>query len=160
MNITRDVDPAPRVVVAARGGPTRYRVGMAIYSPREPKPAKSRRSEPIGWLVKMMAAIWAGMFGFGFLMAVFDGGLPGGQACGRLALTSLLLCLLVAVSMRLRPDNKALRVLGAAVVGFPAGVLALGVMVPHNPWPPAAPVWWIFGCIFSVSFAWGTFKPD
>jgi hypothetical protein len=103
---------------------------------------------------------WAGFFVLGVVMALYDGALPDGPACGRLALTSLLCCLLAGVGVRYRPDNRAARALAAAALGFPFGVVALGVVTPLEPWPPAAPMWWIFGLVFAFGFAWSVISPE
>jgi hypothetical protein len=137
---------------------------VALYSPSGPKPSQAhRKREPprlIGWWLKLFGIGWAGLFAFGFLLALLDGDLLDLEACRRLALVSLICCVLTALCFRCRPEDKLVRALGAALVGFPFGVAVLGVILPFEPWPPPSPMWWVFGGMFSVAFFGAVVKPD
>jgi drug/metabolite transporter (DMT)-like permease len=137
---------------------------MALYSPGGFRlPQTPRRDKPplFGSTIKMIVIGWAGFFALGVFMALYDcGELPHGPAWGTLALTSLLCCVMGGLALRFRPDNKALRTLAAALLGFPFGIAALGVVTPHDPWPPAGAKALIFGLVFAFGFAWSVIRPD
>lgn len=132
---------------------------MALYSPTQPRP---RRRPPLAlWpTLKRIAIGWAGVCGLGLFMAIMDGALPDRAACGRIALTALLCTLLYGLSRRWRPDNKPLRALAAAAIGLPLGVAALGIIVPHEPWPPSVEVALVFAAMFAFGMACSLLRFD
>lgn len=148
--------------MAARRGPTRYRGEMSLYAPPGPRPSQTRKKQPprTGQILKWMASGWGLLFGLGIVIPLLDGYVPELRSCGRLAFNSLLCCLMVALGLWLRPENRAVRALGAAVLGFPFGIVALGVINPFKPWPPPSPESLAFGGVFAFAFAAAVIKPD